>query len=277
MFHFITRTALSLFILLFALTTYATTESANEEYPGRSKFRNTKYITLADLEKEYETSVIIDVRSNYEFETLHINKAINIPLFDYDFTTKLKKIRDENPTNKIITYCNGKTCLKSYKAVVKARKRGIKNIYAYDAGIFDWALANPSKTTLLKITPLETKNLIPKSTFNARLIAADKFLDAAFKADGIIVDTRDNQQREGVSLAFGREKRAPLHDTGKIDKVIKIALSKKKPLFIYDQTGKQVRWLMYYLEAKKVPEYYFMKGGIREYQKHMTTNYKREN
>ena len=34
---------------------------------------------------------------------------------------------------------------------------------------------------------------------------------------------------------------------------------------------------MYYLEAKKVPEYYFMKGGIREYQKHMTTNYKREN
>lgn len=273
MFPFIQRTALTLLFLLFSLTTYAATESSKDEFPGRSIYRSTNYITLAELQKEYDKSVIIDVRSNYEFNTLHINKAVNIPLFSTGFIKELKKISQENPTSKIITYCNGKTCLKSYKAAKKARQYGIKNVYAYDAGIFDWAVVNPDKTSLLEVTPLNPKNLIPKSAFKAKLIDANKFLDAAYKANGIIVDTRDTQQRDGVSLAFGHEKRAPLQDTKKIDKVIQLALSQKKPMYIYDQTGKQVRWLMYYLEAKRVPEYYFMKGGMRAYQKNMTSNY----
>ena len=40
-----------------------------------------------------------------------------------------------------------------------------------------------------------------------------------------------------------------------------------KELLIYDEVGKQVRWLMYYLEDNNAPNYYFMKGGVREYFK----------
>ena len=36
---------------------------------------------------------------------------------------------------------------------------------------------------------------------------------------------------------------------------------KDKQLVIFDQVGKQVLWLMYYLEDKGYKNYYFLKGG----------------
>ena len=273
MFHLIPHTLLAMFILLFSSVTYAAAENNNDEFPGRKLYRSTKYITLADLQKEYDRVVIIDVRSSYEFNTLHINKAINFPLYSSDFITALKTISSQNPGKKIVTYCNGKTCMKSYKAAKKARTYRIPNVYAYDAGIFDWAVANPDRTTLLNITPLDPSKLIPKSAFNSKLIPAKKFMASANTSNGIIVDTREAQQRDGFSLAFGHEKRAPLENRKKIDKVIRLAKSQKRPLYFYDQAGKQVRWLMYYLEAQAVPEYYFMKGGVHAYLKNMKSRY----
>ena len=32
-------------------------------------------------------------------------------------------------------------------------------------------------------------------------------------------------------------------------------------MYVYDEAGKQVRWLMYRLEQAGVKDYYFMKGG----------------
>ena len=36
-------------------------------------------------------------------------------------------------------------------------------------------------------------------------------------------------------------------------------------IFIYDEVGKQVRWLQYALEKANVKNYYFMHNGARGY------------
>ena len=41
--------------------------------------------------------------------------------------------------------------------------------------------------------------------------------------------------------------------------------NENRPLYIYDAVGKQVRWLQYYLEAEKISNYYFMKGGANAF------------
>ena len=50
-----------------------------------------------------------------------------------------------------------------------------------------------------------------------------------------------------------------------LNKFIPNFVSKKvhqnKPLFIFDQVGKQVRWLEYYLVENGYTEYYFLAGG----------------
>lgn len=42
---------------------------------------------------------------------------------------------------------------------------------------------------------------------------------------------------------------------------------------IDDEAGKQVRWLMYYLEDQGATDYFFMKGGAKAYFKGMSTDF----
>ena len=53
----------------------------------------------------------------------------------------------------------------------------------------------------------------------------------------------------------------------------KKAKAEKKPLLIYDEAGKQVRWLMYRIEDLNVNEYYFMKGGMKQYFKSLRESF----
>ena len=40
-----------------------------------------------------------------------------------------------------------------------------------------------------------------------------------------------------------------------------------QPLLVYDESGKQVRWLQYHLDEKGIKNYNFMKGGVKQYFK----------
>ena len=251
-------------VFIFSFSAYA----KNAEFPGRALYLDVKYIELADLGKEYKDVIIVDVRSKYEFDTLHIKGALHISIRSSSYISKMKGLRKENPNKKIITYCNGKTCMKSYKAVRKCQRRGVKNIFAFDAGIMDWARSNPNRSVLLGQSPLDPNKLIKKSDFKKRLLDVDKFIDAAGQNKrAIIVDARDPLQREGISLFSGKEERASLKDTAEMDKFLAQAAKQGKAVYIYDEAGKQVRWLMYRIEEKGVKEYSFMKGGMKAYYK----------
>jgi rhodanese-related sulfurtransferase len=249
----------------------AAKKDVNKEFPGRDLYLDVKHITLKDLQSEYDNVVVVDARSSYEFNTLHINGAVNIPLSSSDYKKRMKELRKQNPDKKIVTYCNGKTCMKSYKAVRKAQRAGVNNIYAFDAGIFDWAKANADKASLLGVSPVDPNKLIAKKEFKKKLLKPEEFMNKARASNGLIVDARDPLQRDGVSMFIGKEKRASLQDEDAINKAIDLAVAKNKTMFIYDETGKQVRWLMYRLEQRGVKEYYFMKGGTKGYYKGLRT------
>ena len=259
------RLRICLLMLVISNFSFAATQSTNNEYPGRELYVDVKHITLEELQKKYDQVTIIDVRSSYEYNTLHINNSVNIPLAAANFKEKIKKIRTENPAKTIVTYCNGKTCMKSYKAVRKAQNAGVTNIVAFDAGIFDWAKSNADKASLLGVSPVDPTKLISKNVFKQKLLPPQKFIELARQSNGIIVDARDPLQRDGVSLFIGKEKRASLQDEQKINSVIQMAAANNVPMFIYDEAGKQVRWLMYRLEQHNLKQYYFMEGGTKKY------------
>ncbi len=153
-----------------------------------------------------------------------------------------------------------------YDAVLLAIKARLKNLYAYDAGIFDWAKAQPEKTALLGRSPIVLADLIDEKSFKARLIEPKDF--AARVGDkSVVLDVRDRVQRDTALFPF-KEQRAQLDELKKIDVVIEDAKAQKKTLLVYDQTGKQVQWFQYYLESKAVKDYYFMKGGAQAHFDH---------
>ena len=263
-------------IILVAMTqTAIAKDKPTKEFPGRDLYPEVPYIELQDLYAKLSRKevVVVDVRSSYEHQTLRIKDAINIPLASKTFVSEMRKlsVADGRP---IIVYCNGKTCMKSYKAARKCIIEKIDNVQAYDAGIMDFAKTFPKNALLLGKVLNDPKKLISKKDFKKHLIEPDKFGDRIASTSDIVLDVRDRFQREGISIFVGREHRVSIDNTRRLDRYIEKAKREKKALLIYDAAGKQVRWLQYYLNDKGLKSYYFMKGGIRAYYKNMKSDFK---
>jgi rhodanese-related sulfurtransferase len=240
--------------------------SAAEGFPGRAKYKEVPYIELGDLFAVKDRVVIVDVRSKFEYETLRIKGAVNIPVANKSFEAHVLDLR-QSTEKRIVFYCNGHRCLKSYQAVKKAGDVGVDNTVAYDGGIFDWTMAYPNNAVLLGHSPVDTSKLIGIKSYQARLLNPDLFSESIVRLrnEAIVLDVRDKYQRAGVGFYPGLEKWASLDNKKKLNRYIGMAKRENKTLFIYDEVGSQVRWLQYALEKAGIKKYYFMEKGARAY------------
>lgn len=239
---------------------------ADEAFPGRDVYPDIPVISTEDLHRGFEQSIIVDARTPYEYETLRIKGAINIPLKlnNEKFIAKIQGLRSASD-RPIIFYCNGHSCMKSYKATRKAILYAkADNVYAYDAGVFDWAKQHPELAELLGNSPVNPEQLISRERFEKHLMPAVDFIKTAGDK-AVIVDIRDRIQRDGFYIFSGHENSIPLNEKDRLQAIIRQAKNDRRPLYIYDAVGKQVRWLQYYLEAEKITDYYFMKGGANAF------------
>lgn len=253
----------------------ATANAATQGFPGRAKFPEVKVIEKSDLLTKLNQVVIVDARSSLEFETLRITGAINIPVAAKSFEAEVKTLR--KTTNKpIVFYCNGRTCMKSYHAVRKATAAGVKNLYAYDAGMFEWAKSYPEHAELMGKSPVKPTDIISSNKFQQHLLHPDKFSNEAnnLGKSSLIIDVRDKYQRGATGLFPAVERWASLDDREKLNHYIEEAKKTNKTLFIYDEVGKQVRWLQYALEHANVENYFFMHKGARAYYEEMMKSFK---
>ncbi|WP_455208010.1 rhodanese-like domain-containing protein [Kaarinaea lacus] len=271
------RVALSIFLIMF-FAQHALAEDepkSDKEYPGRDLYPEVPYMELQDFYQKLKRNeiTVVDVRSAYEFDTLRVAGAVNVPLASKTFASDMRKLRmsDNKP---IVVYCNGKTCMKSYKAARKCEIEKIDNVIAYDAGIMDFAKSFPKDALLLGKTLNDPKKLISKDDFKRHLLSPDKFGERIADTSDIVLDVRDRFQREGISIFVGREYRVSIDNTKRLDRYIDKAIKENKSLLIYDAAGKQVQWLQYYLEDKGLKSYFFMQGGISAYYKDMKAELK---
>jgi len=243
---------------------FAAEEEENKEFPGRPLYPEVSVIELDELYRRLDEVIVVDVRSAYEYETLRVKGAINVPLSSKTFVSRMRQLRMSDP-RPIVVYCNGKTCMKSYKAARKCAVNKIDNVHSYDAGIMDWARTYPEHAELLGKSPVDPKRLISKKEFKKHLLSPDAYGEHVANSSAIVLDVRDRFQREALSIFVGRERRAYLDDKKKLDGYISKAMREGKTLLVHDAAGKQVQWLQYYLEDKGLKSYYFMDGGIAAY------------
>lgn len=252
------------YVSLFLLTcTCFNTLLADEGFPGRKLYPQVKTLSIEQLHDKIvkDKVVVVDVRSAYEYQTLKILDAVNIPAAKKSFPEKLKKLRDET-SKEIVFYCNGRSCYKSYKAGIKAIKYNVNNCYSYDAGVFEWALAHPELSVLLNQTPVKKDSIISKEDFKSRQLSPEGFEAKSLEENSVIYDIRDREQRRGGSGIFMfRDKNVELDNVKKMNRIINKAIVNGDTLYFYDQKGRQVRWLQYTLEDHGLKNYYFMKGG----------------
>jgi rhodanese-related sulfurtransferase len=172
---------------------------------------------------------------------------------------------------------------------MRATKAGVDNTYAFDAGIPAWAERYPEHT-ILRGRPLSesTAHWISTEEFQRKCLDWDDFQDLAMQENARVIDARDPVQK-GVIDSVTEEQLTPeelqileefcqrndamLATLGSahpviaqpMDQLIKRIVAKgllqDQTLLIFDQVGKQVRWLMYHLEAAGYTRYHFLSGG----------------
>ena len=248
-------------LLIFTTLAQAAETAPHPDFPSRALYPHVPVMELEQLNAQFDQVVIVDVRSEYEYETLHVKDALNIPLANSDFAARIQELRD-GTDEPIVFYCNGRTCRKSYKATQKAMRADIGNVYAFDAGIFDWTKAQPDKAVLLGKTPVEPGQLIESDKLKAHMLSPEEFMAYGERDDVIILDVRDRFQREAVAIFPARQISVGLDDA-ELDDHIARARQEGKTLLVYDAVGKQVRWLQYHIEAAGVEQYYFMSKGAQ--------------
>lgn len=254
-------------LLVIGISVFGTTLAASDEgFPGRKDYPKIPTIELNDLFHKLNDVIVVDARSTLEFETLRILHAVNIPVASEDFENQVIKLR-QSTSKPIVFYCNGRRCHKSYLATKKAIAAGVSGVYAYDAGIFEWATAHPNKATLLGKTPVNIKSLISSNYFKKKLLDPDAFSEKIVElgSSSMVLDVRDKFQRAGIGFYPGKERWCSLDEKTKLEKYLMKAKQNNQTLFIYDEVGKQVRWLQYTLEELGIKNYYFMHNGAKAY------------
>lgn len=253
-------------MLLLLASIFTSSYAKDEGFPARAEFPGIPVMELTELAKQMNTAVIIDTRSQLEFETLQIKGAINLPIADKAFGDNIQALRAKT-SKPLVFYCNGRTCHKSYLAVKEAQRRHIDNTFAYDAGMFDWAKTYPQHTVLLGKSPIDAHDILSEAQFTQRLLDSDEFAQRAFDmgAKSIIIDVRDKFQRAGAGIFATKERWITLDDREKLQQMLQTAAKEKRTLFIYDEVGKQVQWLQYALVRAGVKDYYFLKNGAHGY------------
>ena len=235
------------------------------DFPLRKKFKNVPVIEIKDLKADYDKGnvIIIDTRSKIEFAVIHIKGALHIPLSNRNFVKNVKKLISKNKDKKFVFYCNGITCSKAYRSTKKLQEEGLKNIFAFDGGVPMWVNDYPSETMLFdKAVTDPKKQVIPKKDFTDLCLTFDDFKAKAKSSNTVVIDARDFIQASEKLPGFEKVLSIPL------DKLIPNIIAKKrmqdKHLLIFDQVGKQVRWLMYYLKKNGYKNFNFLKKGATE-------------
>ncbi len=241
---------------------FASSGIANE-FPYREYYPEVTTVELDELKSGYDRGeiVIVDVRTKTEFETIHIKNALNVPYNHAHFARYLDKIAQKDLNKIIILYDNGIDSVKAYRAADEAFLGArILNVNVYDAGIAAWAEAYPNDT-IVQGTELKNpgKQLLAEDKFSNKQLDFNTFKRKAANSNAVAIDLRDPLEREGKLPGFEEAYIIPADKL--VKNIIRKGHMKDKQLFIFDQDGRRVQWIMYYLVDHDYTNYYFLNGG----------------
>jgi rhodanese-related sulfurtransferase len=97
-------------------------------------------LTTEELKKVQETEepfILINVLPAAKFAATEIPGAINIPLEDPDFATRVAEVAGGKDRS-VITYCASEDCHTSTDAAKKLEAAGFTDVFDYKAGAQGW-------------------------------------------------------------------------------------------------------------------------------------------
>ncbi len=130
-------------------------------------------VEFAEKLKDFSDAQIIDVRTPEEFESGHLQNAVNIDWNGDNFETEISKLDKTKP---VFVYCLSGA--RSASAAKQMRSQGFKTIYQMDGGIIKWNASNLPVTTAEKPqTAGMTMDEFKQLTQSDKMVLVDFYAD----------------------------------------------------------------------------------------------------
>lgn len=227
--------------------------------PYRAFYPDIKTISTEELAKNLASLTLVDVRSRFQFDVVHIDNSINLPSGDEDFTARIDSLKEMGSDLRLVMVGNDPDCALAFHTARIAVARGITNVKVYDAGVFSWLHSYPDKTHLMGEMPASLERVLPLVTHQIHQLSYAAFLDLSRHPDAIVIDLRDFFSRRIVPADMS-VRNITLHAF--LDAVASRIWTDRKLLF-FDADGSTTRWLQIFLQARGYHDFYFLEGGVR--------------
>ena len=232
-------------------------------FPLRKKFPDLAAVSTEQF-LAMDGALVIDTRTNAEFDVLHVAGAVNLPLEDMD-RVALGLLLKQDKDQATVFYSDDFVCSKSYKAARKAQGWGLQNCSVYDSGIFEFAQAAPDQSVYFG-QPIDQEQLnrvlLDKADLAKRSVGPKAFIEMMRSGKFRIYDVRDKRQRQDYPLRVA--KTAKLGVEQFID-YLKKGVVPTQDILVLDNAGNQIKWLQYYLEHHGIEDYTLLEGGVTQW------------
>lgn len=221
-------------------------------YPLRDQFGTVPRIESNQFKMQHQDKVFIDVRSKEEYDIFRIAEAVNVPLTDQRFDERVRALRQANKTTPIVFYCSSALCPDSYIAVQQTVRAGLKDVYAYDGGLYEWIREHPHHSTLLGFSPIPRDRILSRAYYQARILDNAGFTRQAKQSDSLVVS---------INSADENPAPIPTHTQSvSLDEFsahLDSAEWRNKSLLIVENRSDRAWVLQYLLEHKGHKDYFF--------------------
>ena len=240
--------------------------ASKAKFPLRAKYPQLKTVDTLTLLAIYNQSVIVDSRSRMEYNVVHMEGAKSL-LVDRMSEEDLLDLRPKKDSRPLVFYSNNSAGAECYKAAAKAVRWGFGDVLVYDAGLFTWARQQPQRTLFFaeKLNAESVKTaFISKEKYNSVLLTPANFIAKANSGNFTVIDGRFVEKIEKKPIQLNNLQIMSVE-------LMTFLLHKNSwnmptsGLLVMDHDGSMVQWLQYYFERNGISNYYFLKGGVRQW------------
>ncbi|PLY02272.1 MAG: hypothetical protein C0624_09055 [Desulfuromonas sp.] len=194
---------------------------------------------------DHEDPLVVFPLSRIEYNNLHIEGSVNIPLYQLEASLPADKNR------KMVFYCLGTKCTASPLAADMAVELGYKNVYAFIEGLPGWIKAGYSTKTIERL-PLASIQSISPEALKEKL---------AQNPQMVLIDIRPDDV-SNVRIDHPRYQVIPLDDLiTRLDEIPRDA-----EVAIVCQKGKRGPTAVRYLAGKGFSNISCLRGGVKGWQ-----------
>ena len=120
-------------IFLILITTFCFAQNKIPKVLEKLNTKSVPYITVEEL-RASKNYILLDVREIKEFNTSHLENAVNVGFDKFDSKKIASLVKDKNEI--IVVYCS--IGIRSETIGEKLIKLGYKNVFNLYGGIFEW-------------------------------------------------------------------------------------------------------------------------------------------